>query len=542
MNSKIILARGIKVDREYSNVLSYTEQQMVNLCLSNQISQADDYSFIRQNRNSISTHFTYSQCLQANYIAFQNTDYSGKWFFAWIDDVIYKSNGTTEIQYTIDYWSTWFDYWQKKPCFVVREHVNDDTIGLHTIPENLSVGEVTTESIDEYNGFSDCYIAVSTTYEPASSKYKDNEGNWQSVNTYPGARLYNGQVFGDAVFLFDSIVQFIMFLEVVNTDTHTGDISNVYIVPKNLFDVASDLIQHRGYYSLDAEHSVPFDYYTPKQKNEIERDSKVISKTHNFNNITIKNNKCYTYPYNYLYITNNVGNENILKYEDFNTQDITFELEFAISVGCTGRMIPKNYKNINSNYNESLIVAKFPTCSWSSDAYTNWLSQNAVNISTQITNMGVETASSIGALATGNVGGAVSGLISTSNSVASLIGQFYQASLLPAIKQGTNNADINYLANKNKIQFYHMRAKNEYLEIIDNYFSRFGYKINTIKLPNITGRTHWNYVEISSTEEVGYGDVPSNAMDAINNACRKGVTIWHNHTTLGDYSLDNSIV
>ena len=344
------------------------------------------------------------------------------------------------------------------------------------------------------------------------------------------------------MFLFDSIVQFIMFLEVVNKDSHTGDISIVYMVPKNLFDVQTDLTQHRGYYQLDPTHSVPFDYYAPKQKNDIERDSKVISKTHSFNNITIKNNKCYTYPYNYLYVTNNVGNENILKYEDFSTQDITFDLEFAISVGCTGRMVPKNYKNITSNYNESLIVGKFPTCSWSSDAYTNWLSQNAVNISTQMTNIGIDAVSSVGALATGNVAGAVSGAISTSNSVASLIGQFYQASLLPAIKQGSNNADINYLANKNKVQFYHMRAKNEYLEIIDNYFSRFGYKINTVKNPNITGRTYWNYLEIGGTEEIGYGEAPSTAMQVINGACRKGVTIWHNHSNIGNFNLTNSIV
>lgn len=541
MDSKIIIANNIKMDRDYNNVLSYSEANMLSLVQANQVASANNYSFIRKNKNRISTHFTYSQCLQCNYMAFQNTDYSSKWFFAWIDEVIYKNDGATEIVYTVDEWSTWFDYWQKKPCFIVREHVNDDTIGLHTVPENLSVDEVIAETIDEYNNFSDCYIAVATTYEPASSQYKDGDNNWQSVNTYPGPKLYNGQVFGDAVFLFDSIVQFIMFLEVVNTDSHTGDISIVYMVPKNLFDVNTDLTQHRGYYQLDPTHSVPFDYYAPKQKNDIETDTKVINKTHSFNNITIKNNKCYTYPYNYLYITNNVGNENILKYEDFSTQDITFDLEFAISVGCTGRMVPKNYKNITSNYTESLIVAKFPTCSWSSDAYTNWLSQNAVNISTQMTNIGIDAVSTIGTLATGNVAGAISGAVSTSNSVASLIGQFYQASLLPAIKQGSNNADINYLANKNKIQFYHMRAKDEYLEIIDNYFTRFGYKINTVKNPNITGRTYWNYVEIGGTEEIGYGTAPSTSMQVINNACRKGVTIWHNHSNIGNFNLTNSI-
>lgn len=333
-----------------------------------------------------------------------------------------------------------------------------------------------------------------------------------------------------------------MFIELVNKDSHTGDISIVFMVPKNLFDVNTDLRQHRNYYETSPDHSTTFYYYTPIQKNDIKRDSKVITKTHSFSNYNVKNNKCYTYPYNYLYITNNVGNENILKYEDFSTQNITFDLEFAISVGCTGRMVPKNYKNIASNYSEALIVPKFPTCSWSSDAYTNWLSQNAVNISTQIANVGIDGVNSIGALVSGNLAGGVSGVISASNSVASLIGQFYQASLLPAIKQGTNNADINYLANKNKIEFYHMRVKNEYLEIIDSYFSRYGYKINTVKNPNIVGRTNWNYLEIGSTEEVGYGEAPSSAMQVINGACRKGVTIWHNHSNIGNYNLSNNIV
>ena len=31
-------------------------------------------------------------------------------------------------------------------------------------------------------------------------------------------------------------------------------------------------------------------------------------------------------------------------------------------------------------------------------------------------------------------------------------------------------------------------------------------------------------------------------MSEINNACRKGVTIWHNHDNVGNYSLDNSII
>ena len=82
MNSKIILVKDINIDKEYTNVLSYTEAQMLELCRSqgHLVAQAENYSFLR-NTGTIMAGFTYAQCLQANYIAFQNPDYSNKWFF-----------------------------------------------------------------------------------------------------------------------------------------------------------------------------------------------------------------------------------------------------------------------------------------------------------------------------------------------------------------------------------------------------------------------------------------------------------------------------
>ena len=47
MNSKIILVKNIHLDRQYINVLDYTEAQMLELCTQNMIAQANDYSFIR---------------------------------------------------------------------------------------------------------------------------------------------------------------------------------------------------------------------------------------------------------------------------------------------------------------------------------------------------------------------------------------------------------------------------------------------------------------------------------------------------------------
>lgn len=69
-----------------------------------------------------------------------------------------------------------------------------------------------------------------------------------------------------------------------------------------------------------------------------------------------------------------------------------------------------------------------------------------------------------------------------------------------------------------------------------------GYKICKLENPNITGRRNWNYIEIGGSEEIGFGDVPSKYMETINNACRRGVTIWHNHANIGNYNLDNAII
>lgn len=165
-NSKIILCHNINLDRDYVNVLDYTENQMLTLCNENKVAESNTFSFIRQSRNRIATSFDYSTALQANYIAFQNPDYSNKWFFAFVDDVIWKGENNTEIVFTVDSWSTWFCETTIKSCFVSREHVNDDTIGLHTVPENLDVGEMISDNKQEIQMGNSVKIAVLSNYLP----------------------------------------------------------------------------------------------------------------------------------------------------------------------------------------------------------------------------------------------------------------------------------------------------------------------------------------------------------------------------------------
>ena len=544
MNSKILLVKNIYIDRQYTNVLSYTEEQMLELCQANLVDQADNYSFLRPT-GSIMAGFTYAQCLQANYIAFQNPDYSNKWFFAWIDDVIYKGDKNTEITFTVDAWSTWFDKWQKKVCFINRQHTNNDTIGLHTIPENLDIGEVIQESITEdlaYGNDFGYWIAVASNW-----KIKDGSSGAELLESdkgtqYAGITVYDNTVFGTQLFFFhitalSSFADLVLLLLRTNADGHIEDVQNIFILP----DVAIDQTKLQSHTAKVISDENTFSFYTMSYDMSPEKFNTEINKITSFSDYTPKNNKCFVYPYNYLFVSNNQGSNNIYKYEDFNTEKCIFENQFSIAIGGSGRIVPKNYKGMATNDDEALALGKYPTCAWSSDAFTNWLTQNSVNMAVSL---GLTAGAIAGTIATGGATApALAGAVmSVAGNIGNTIGQFYQASLLPNISGGQANGDVIWACNRNMFSFRQMRVKTEYLKIIDDYFTRFGYAIKSLAMPNITGRAYWNYVEIGASEEIGYGEVPAKYMDTINKACRRGVTIWHNHANVGNYSLNNTIV
>lgn len=526
LNSKIILAKGIKMDREYNNVLSFGTNQILNILnsTSHYVNSSNTFAFIGgNNTNVISCPFTYNECLISNYIAFQNPNYSNKWFFAFITNVIHKSNGMTQIEFEIDAWSTWFENWTKKSCYIIREHVNNDSVGANTVPENLDVGEVIEESSDNilYYGEDgrDYYFCINTTYDPTTEHDYENK-----------VTIINGNLYGNYIFCFDvegALANYINnFIYKTARDGKIEAIQELYILPKVLIDnIGTTTKQYTGSYGS-------FTTYLLNNSEDAIQLNQPFDRTLSYSDYTPKNNKCFVYPYNYLLVSNNVGNSNIYKYENFNPNNLQttpmFELQLSAGIGGSGRLVPRGYKNIDYDYDESLPLGKFPTCSWSSDAFTNWLTQNAINIGTEIVSTGAT-------LATGN-------LLATSGQMAGIIGQFRDAILQPNITGGNNTADVNFAMRQNTFILHHMRCKTEYMRIIDDYFSRFGYAINRVLEPNIIGRENFNYVEIGSTEEIGNGDVPVQFMEKINNACRRGVTIWHNHENIGNFNVSNNIV
>ena len=67
----------------------------------------------------------------------------------------------------------------------------------------------------------------------------------------------------------------------------------------------------------------------------------------------------------------------------------------------------------------------------------------------------------------------------------------------------------------------------------------FGYKVNTLKVPETNSRESWNYVKTINISIAG--NVPSNYMEQIKSMFNSGVTLWHGDY-IGDYGRSNNIV
>ena len=186
-------------------------------------------------------------------------------------------------------------------------------------------------------------------------------------------------------------------------------------------------------------------------------------------------------------------------------------------------------------YEFGITGAKYPSISWNSDAYTNWLTQNAVNIGI---GAGSTALSTVAGVATGNYVGATASLL---NGVSNAVSQVYEASLVPDQASGnTNVGDLDFTKHKNKFTVFPMSIKPQYAQIIDDYFDLVGYKTCRVKVPNTAHRAEWWYTKTINVNIVG--NVPNDDMNKIKDAYNNGLTFWRNPANFLNYSLSNGIV
>jgi len=225
----------VPFELDNKNQLTFSNlQAQQNYFLSLQNLQADNCTYQRKD-NVIRFPAHIDTILNYNYVMYQNEAYTNKWFYAFITDMKYINDNMTEITIATDVFQTWqFDIVYKK-MFIEREHVSDDTVGLHTIPENLDVGEVIEEAETEDTSLSEYFwIAIESSWLPTDNSAS---GGIQ----YSAITVYNKSVFGNRILLFkiNSLTDYInvgLYIIRTNGDGHIADIQNIFVVPDALIN------------------------------------------------------------------------------------------------------------------------------------------------------------------------------------------------------------------------------------------------------------------------------------------------------------------
>ena len=509
---------------------------------------AEDFTYVRKD-GYIKVPACMDDIITCNYLIYRNSAFGDKWFYAFITRMEFLNPNTTAVYFQTDVWQTWqFDINIRK-CFVEREHVNDDTAGLHTIDEGLGTGEyiinnVTNKTIcaPDVNGG---WIALATTELPTYT------GGGTIKPSSINSRMYNGIIQGAFIMLFEYNSTGINSLSNV-IDWFIGNgkkdaIVSLYALPKAIYPISAMISQ---------SYTDPFNadiFWLSSQTGATDMGTTTITRNATLNGYTPKNKKLLCYPFNYLMVTNNNGVNNIYNYEDFtNGAAVVFQYNGVVCEGSSVKVYPTNYKKNTTNYAGYAFgtdMGNTPSFSWLSDFYLNWQAQNSIKggmntaqgFMNSILNVpeGSTTPQNAGTYFS-NIAQATLEHVGASVDIVKNVLGMHQASVTPDQVSGESTGDLNFSIGRCGFTFYQMSIRREVAEVLDEFFSMFGYKVNATKTPNITGRLNWNYVKLHDANIIG--NIPQADLQAIKNMFEKGVTIWHNPNTFMDYTQNNNIV
>lgn len=490
---------------------------------------------------------TYDELLKYNYCSYRNDSYSDRVFYAFIKNIKYINDGMAEIEIDTDVFQTWQFEINYKSSFIEREHVSDDTIGKHTIPEGLETGEIIMTGIDRYEPLLDTCPVMGCTEEietknPASPYFENNK--CRAVKYF----IFNYNEIGAN---YSISYQDMAIKDAFDWLRGEQDaIVTLFMAPKSLVKWTK-YAMNDGWVGIPNGGAITSSYRIAGYGDSdgltgaISMDDFNFSRQLVFGSYTPKNNKLKVFPYCYMMMTNNNGGNAIYHYEDFTYSNsypnrITFEVKGSICPGCSIRCMPKNYKGVEHNYTTGISAGKFPICDYVNDIFINWLTQNGVNYAlSTVGNVGMAAAGVVSAIA-GNplgVGMAIGGAAGVLNDMK----EIYQKSFTPPQAEGDlGSAEIAYACGENTFEAHHYRIKEEYARIIDDFFSTYGYKVNEVKVPNIHTRTYWNYIKTIDCNIIG--EIPQEDIMRLKAMFNNGVTFWHDPNHFLDYSQSNTII
>lgn len=574
-NSTVWLCSGVPFDMGYNHTKLYAskDEQFADI-VTRSLGYYQNCNYIRPGR--LRVNCSMSQAYKVDYLIYRNTGFENKYFYAFVTDCKYINNEVTEFTFETDVIQTYmFDYLFRY-VFVDREHIANDAIGASLTDEGLESGEyiVCKQLMDTVSRTFKICIVTSFVMHRVTGE----SGTTIEYNTAP-IKIRGKTASGLWLNIFDSTDDANTFLEQVVKDAKIDGVISAYMVPASMSDtnvVTSDITLY------------PFNSTETPGSNDLKESNL-------FENYTPKNKKLYQYPYRFVRVLNGRGTAGVYKWEESNyyTFSVTNPiLKFREFIGGSNNpeiilscFINGFSETSTPNPASALTNGGAIPISFSTDAYKAWLAQNQGQLqymdthrvltlargvfnsgagvtynsgipssnSTALAVPGDTASTSMGGFAQnaqprgsysvqGSVGIAVNTLIDWGDQVARKMALLKDKSLLPPEScVVTTSGQLSQDSGLSGFTFQCCSIRKEFAEIIDNYFTMYGYAVRKIKLPNLHTRQSYNYIK--TTGCLITGQMPADDKLTIQRIYDKGITFWH--TTLanvGNYSLNNGSV
>lgn len=557
----------IPLTSDYQNTILFdNETAQLNYFSSKAVRVLDNYSVIKKEEGFLRVSGSYADWLNVNYCYFTNPNFSNKIFYAFVDHPEYIAPNTTRIRFTIDVMQTYFLFsCNFKDCLIERETVAQDILENCLMDEGLELGdyEIVNETYADFGSeVGDRFIVAAFT---PTQELKQQLESGTLVLESPG--YYGGQ--------------FVPFYWGVWTETSQNALETLITALEGAGQAESIIGMWYFYEDLiptKAEEGIGTPIILEK---DIEKPFNWETLTGNsLNGYIPKNNKLYMFPYTYLQL-NGFGQIQDLKYE---FSDDIMRLYAPFTPGSQMFMWPKSYNGLYNNLDAGVSSKSLPLYGYSVNTAYNGYMVNQQERSANLKNKQIQQGfdyidTALGATKSAyskygaNVAAGSSMYGSTYGgslySAASIYGGMQAAGVLynvakvnltsdyaktkrslegvlnDALRRPTETHNQNSIPELNfvlgdKTPFFVGKTLKRYkLEVIDNFFSMYGYKMNRMGKPNIKSRRNWNYLKCGCANISGA--INEDDLTDIKNILENGITFWHT-TDVGNYNLDNSII
>lgn len=564
-NSDVIICKGVPLDIGYEHTIYQSSAGSQYTVISNYAKYTlSAQSYQRVSRDYIRVAYVADDLQDCNYMMFRNTSYGSKWFYAFITEINYINDHTSEIKYELDVMQTYYFDYELGRCFVEREHSLTDYLFESQTEEGLDPGDMIVRNVsakyfDPVDASSAAYYAV-IYYIPNDKYFQPKVYNHDTL-LEPAAMsslaLFNCYnyiplpTFTLAVPIecgFDSVSKF-------TTSALRNAVRDIVRVIEATI-VTIQLIPTEIAYAFNLLTGTNNDdnckQYGYSDTVDISEGSTFADVHDNLIYIP-QNKKLYQYPYTYITMSNNSGQNTDYKWELFNhtfnqMPEATFWLTAAVNPDVQVHCYPYNYRKAGSDNSRELgqTIQDFPRIAWSVDSFQEWWNVNKNTFSlSMITNVLGTAAATGAAVATGNpfVGSAAaSGVGAIAQSLAQLSGQ----KATPDSQRGsTSGSGILMRERRMGFTIYDMCITGERAKLIDDYFTMYGYAVKALKLVNVrtaaesTLRPYWNYIKTANVVVHG-NNMNAEAERKIEGIYNKGITFWMQAANVGNYSLNNA--